>query len=558
MYPIKQKCAKRINNYTQPLKENNAMAMLPGLQLNVSQQLKLTPQLQQSIKVLQYSAVELQEAIEEALESNVMLTTADDLLNNANHTLSDAHNDTDNLTEDTFDHHNSDIDLFDIASLNSNTSPTFDDISDQHASTLAQSVDYEWETLFDSDGATDTSSDNHSQDAHDYQLSHHHDDDEYTAAENYTAAHEDLYSHLTWQVSTFHWQDDAQQTIAHYLIDAINDHGYLAVDCDDIAEHINHNEPIHVNTTQVIKTLQLIHDNFTPSGVGARTIQECLHIQLRSLIPQTPLTQHATQLIEQHFDLFSQGEHQRLKRQLRWDDAHWQSIIRLIQSCNPKPGLSFANSEQTIIIPDLIVKRDKTGWHISLNSRAYPHVQVNSEYVDLLKLIDKQHKHNEQTEILKEKLIEAKGLIKSIQSRGETLLKVGTYLIKEQRQFLEEGDIAMKPLVLRDAADALGLHESTISRATTQKYIQTPRGTYELKYFFSSSVSQYGPQDQSAVAIKARIKQLIDAEDPKKPVSDQYLVEQLEQMNISVARRTIAKYREALGIPSSSERKIRY
>lgn len=158
---------------------------------------------------------------------------------------------------------------------------------------------------------------------------------------------------------------------------------------------------------------------------------------------------------------------------------------------------------------------------------------------------------------MKEKLLEARGLLKSIQSRGETLLKVAAYLVAEQARFLDEGDIAMKPMVLRVVADALGLHESTISRATTQKYIQTPRGTYELKYFFSSSVSQYGPQDQSAVAIKSRIKSLIDAEDPKKPISDQDLVDKLEAMKISVARRTVAKYREAMGIASSSQRKVR-
>lgn len=528
------------------------MALLPGLQLNVSQQLKLTPQLQQSIKILQYSAIELQEAIEAALDENIMLELVQDEVSEESTLIHANQQEQSNKAEN-----HSEQELYgeasDFEQLNSSVQ-SLEQLSEQQANDIADSVDYNWEESFEASESHQEHKDN---DFNDYRVSNHRDDDEYTSPENYTSQHEDLYGHLSYQVETFNWRNDEQQAIALYLIDAVNDQGYLAVECHEIAEHINENEMFSTNERQVEQTLKLIQDNFTPAGVAARDVQECLFIQIAAIIPQTTLTKACLRLIGHHFDDFAKGDANRIKRANGWKDDDWQAMIELIQACNPKPGLAFANSEQEVIIPDLVIKRSKQGWLVSLNSRAYPHVQVNNEYVDLLKQIDKKDKQNAQTDTLKDKLGEAKNLIKSIQSRGETLLKVGAYLVEEQAAFLEEGEVAMKPLVLRDVADALDLHESTISRATTQKYMQTPRGTYELKYFFSSSVSQYGPQDQSAVAIKARIKQLIDGEDPKKPISDQYIVEQLEVQKISVARRTVAKYREALGIPSSSNRKVR-
>lgn len=518
------------------------MAMLPGLQFNVSQQLKLTPQLQQSIKILQHSAIELQEAIGEALDSNIMLELdMDDATPPSAPTVND--------TENTHELHE-DFELNNLTEFNSVTNdPNID-----HINNLTDNLDCQWDDLFDKDG--NESRVEHSE-FEDFSVTSHHDNDDYTPAESYTAAHEDLYSHLKWQVDTFTWGTDIQQAIAYYLIDLIDEQGYFSNDLDQVIEAISANESFTPDEDDVETILTLIQDNFDPPGVGARSIQECLVIQLKGMIPQTPLIHTSISMLSERFDWFAHGDFTRLKRVYGFNDQSWSDFMNLIQSLNPKPGLSFADSEREVIIPDLIIKRDKKGWKVELNPSAYPRVRVNNEYVDLLKHLDKSSRSQEQADAMKEKLLEARGLIKSIQSRGETLLKVGAYLVAEQAKFLDEGDVAMKPMVLRDVADALGLHESTISRATTQKYMQTPRGTYELKYFFSSSVSQYGPQDQSAVAIKARIKQLIDAEDPKKPISDQDLVDKLESMKISVARRTVAKYREAMGIGSSSQRKVR-
>jgi len=516
------------------------MAMLPGLQLNVSQQLKLTPQLQQSIKILQYSAIELQQAIEDALDNNIMLeaeldesveTREQDPYENAPNAESDDWSEATNQLE--LSANQSDID---------------------HTGNLTETLDCQWDDLFSDDN---NGIDNANTDLNDFSVSSYRDDEDYLSPESYTAAPEDLYEHLKWQVDTFSFRSDSDQAIAYYLIDAVNEQGYLGVALDSIAQDIAEHESFHAHPKDIERVLTLIQNNFEPSGVAARNIQECLLIQLNGMIPRTEVTKAAIRMLSERFDWFAHGDFSRLKRLYALDDLHWNAILERIKSCSPKPGLRYANSESEIIIPDLIIKRDKKGWKIELNSRAYPKVRVNSEYVDLLKQVDKVTTQNAQIESMKEKLLEARGLLKSIQSRGETLLKVAAYLVAEQARFLDEGDIAMKPMVLRVVADALGLHESTISRATTQKYIQTPRGTYELKYFFSSSVSQYGPQDQSAVAIKSRIKSLIDAEDPKKPISDQDLVDKLEEIKISVARRTVAKYREALGIASSSQRKVR-
>lgn len=517
------------------------MAMLPGLQLNISQQLKLTPQLQQSIKILQYSALELQQAIEEALDSNIMLETEND-------------DPVEQVDDKIYDKNQSKGETDDWAESFTQLELTENQNETDHTGNLTETLDCRWDDLFDDDH---NGSDKVNNEFDDFSVSSYRDDEDYISPENYTAATEDLYEHLKWQVDTFSFQKDTDQVIAYYLIDAVNVQGYLGATLNDLAQDITNHEHFIPSLADIERVLTIIQANFEPSGVAARDIQECLLIQLNGIIPKTAVTDSAIRMLTERFDWFVHGDFTRLKRLYANDETHWQAILERVRACSPKPGLRYSNSESEIIVPDLIIKRDKKGWKIELNSSAYPKVRVNSEYVDLLKHSDKSTQQNAQVEIMKEKLLEARGLLKSIQSRGETLLKVAAYLVAEQSQFLDEGDIAMKPMVLRVVADALGLHESTISRATTQKYIQTPRGTFELKYFFSSSVSQYGPQDQSAVAIKSRIKSLIEAENPKKPISDQELVDKLEVLKISVARRTVAKYREALGIASSSQRKVR-
>lgn len=512
------------------------MALMPGLQINQSQQLKLTPQLQQSIKILQYSAIELQQMIADALDSNVMLEAEE-----PDYERLDLPSEPEAVPQDDTWEHEANERL---------TSLEFQEVAhDSTASSeMTSTLDCQWDDLFDSDHLS------HHEGSSDFSVTSFREDDDYEPAESYTASHESLYDHLRFQVETFSF-DEREQLIAFYLIDAINDNGYFEPPFSDIAGDIARNEGIRVSESMILAVLTTIQQNFEPSGIGARTVQECLLIQLACMMPRPKLAKTVIEMLTEHFEWFSHGDFVRLKRVYGLSELDWQGTLTLIQSCNPKPGLRYANAESDIIIPDLVIKRAKKGWKVDLNPLAYPRVRVNSEYVDLLKTLDRQQKADANVLQLKDNLTEAKGLIKSIQSRGETLLKVGAYLVQEQAEFFEQGEIAMKPLVLRDVADALGMHESTISRATTQKYMQTPRGTYELKYFFSSSVSQYGPQDQSATAIKARIKQLIDVENPKKPISDQDLAEQLSEQNISVARRTVAKYREAMGIPSSSQRR---
>lgn len=496
------------------------MAMMPGLQISVGQQLKLTPQLQQSIKILQYSALEVQQTIEATLESNYMLEVEEEELLEQERTLESLDGDAENATKD---------DLQDEQPIDINTNENIGEDMD---------VDCNWEEVY-SDYASATTPSLSSSSS-----------DDFTSAENYTSADKSLHDHLYWQSDVYQWSE-SEAVIADFLIDDITDEGYLASSLPDLLVSITNLYPEATLTLDdleaVLKTIQ----QFEPTGVGARSIQESLLIQLANMI-QTPHVVTAKLLISENFEWLAQHEHKRIKKAYGLDDEELNALLRLIQSLNPRPGREFSASDSEVIVPDLRLKRAKDGWIVELNADAFPRLAVNAAYIDLAaKLSD-----SEQSKKIKEQVIEAKGLIKSIHSRGETLLKVATFIVEKQQAFFEQGDLAMQSLVLRDVAEHLDLHESTISRATNQKYMQTPRGTLELKYFFSSGVSQYGSADQSATSIKAHIKALIDKEDPKKPLSDSKLMGILEQdKEISVARRTIAKYREALGIPSSSERK---
>ena len=373
--------------------------------------------------------------------------------------------------------------------------------------------------------------------------------EDYVSADTYTAAQETLHDHLYWQSDIYVWQDQ-EDIIASYIIDDINDEGYLSSSIEDLVKTVNKNELAFETGLEQVEAVLKVIQQFEPTGVGARDIQESLLLQLNAM-PQDPYVVSARKLIEEHFDWLSYHDSKRIKKMYGLDDEQLTHLLKLIQSLNPRPGRDYSSAESEIIVPDLRLRRGKEGWLVELNSQAFPRLQVNSAYVDLTSSLN----NDEQSKKIKEQIIEAKGLIKSIQSRGETLLKVGKFIVEKQQRFFEEGEHAMQPLVLREVADFLDLHESTISRATNQKYIQTPRGTFELKYFFSTGVSQYGSADQSAIAIKAHIKELINAEDPKKPLSDNKLMVLLEEKEIVVARRTIAKYREAMKIPSSSDRK---
>lgn len=492
---------------------------MPGLQINIGQQLKLTPQLQQSIKILQYSALEVQQTIEATLETNFMLEVGEDSELELDDDLEQSSNQDklENASEKTQTPE-------DETPLDINSSDSLkDDLQ----------ADYDWEDVY-ADHTPSVSSQNQ---------------EEYVSAETYTASEETLHDHLHWQSDIYPWNDE-ESVIASYIIDDINEEGYLSSSLEQLNGSIQENEPnFNVKIEFIEKVLKTIQQ-FEPTGVGARSLQESLLLQLASMV-KTPYVVTAIQLIKEHFEWLSFHDVERIKKMYALSEDDLNQLLRLIQSLNPRPGRDYSSTQSNIVIPDLRLKRAKNGWLVELNSNAFPRLTVNSAYIDLPSSL----KNDKQSKQIKEQLIEAKGLIKSIHSRGETLLRVGKFIVEKQERFFEEGEYAMQPLVLREVAEYLDLHESTISRATNQKYIQTPRGTFELKYFFSTGVSQYGSSDQSAISIKAHIKELIDAEDPKKPLSDSKLMAMLEDKEIVVARRTIAKYREALKIPSSSERK---
>lgn len=490
------------------------MALMPGLQLNIGQQLKLTPQLQQSIKILQYSALEVQQTIEATLEINFMLEVDEELSQDDEQTSETQENAKETETKSTEE------------------KPL--DINEADSISGELDIDCNWDEVY-SDHTVSSSSKSA---------------EDYIGAETYTASEKTLHDHLRWQSDIYPW-DEVQEVLASYLIDDINDEGYLLTDLNELLEEINLNEATGHDLEELTSVLTIIQQ-FEPTGVGARSVQESLLLQLATM-PNNPFVVTAAQLIADNFDWLSFHDNKRIKKLYGLDDEQLSQLFRLIQSLNPRPGRDFSSIQSEIIIPDLRIRRSKQGWLVELNANAFPRLAVNSTYVDLANTLD----NSEQSKKIKEQLIEAKGLIKSIHSRGETLLRVGRFIVEKQHLFFEEGEQAMQPLVLREVAENLELHESTISRATSQKYMQTPRGTYELKYFFSTGVSQYGSADQSATAIKAHIKGLIDQEDAKKPLSDNKLMALLEEKEISVARRTIAKYREALNIPSSSERKKR-
>jgi RNA polymerase sigma-54 factor len=291
--------------------------------------------------------------------------------------------------------------------------------------------------------------------------------------------------------------------------------------------------------------------DFDPPGVAARSPRECLIIQLRQLPGETPLRNLALELCLNQFELLAGRDYTQLKRRLKIDDDQLQGIILLLRSLNPRPGTSVADAEPQYVIPDVFVTRRDGGWHVELNPDSTPRLRVNPDYAKLIRRADQ----SEDNVCLKNHMQEARWFIKSLSSRNETVLRVATKIVEFQRGFFEYGEEAMKPLVLRDVAEALEMHESTVSRVTTQKYMHTPRGTYEFKFFFSSHVGTAEGGECSATAIRALIKKLIAAEKPNKPLSDNKLAQILDDQGIKVARRTVAKYRESMDIPPSNERK---
>lgn len=355
-----------------------------------------------------------------------------------------------------------------------------------------------------------------------------------------------LREHLLWQLELEDF-NPREALIGEALIDAINDDGYLTSDPEDIREFFE--TDANVTCEEIESTLGKVQ-RLDPVGIGARSLSECLVLQLRQLERTTPGLELAVRLAEGHLDLVANQEFAELKRRLRASEEDLDIALALVRSCNPKPGLAVSPAAPEYVIPDVFVRKVDNRWQVEVSASGIPRLSVNQQYAKLLR-------GNGNHAALRTQLQEARWLVRSLEIRNETLLKVATCIVSRQKEFIERGDEAMKPLVLRDVAESIGMHESTISRVTTNKYMHTPRGVFEFKYFFSSHLSTVDGKDQSSTSVRAKIRKLIGAENPAKPLSDSKIAQLLADEGINVARRTVAKYREAMKISSSSERKVR-
>ena len=355
-----------------------------------------------------------------------------------------------------------------------------------------------------------------------------------------------LHEHLFWQLEMEDFTP-RQAVIGEAIIDSINDDGYLTIELDEIAGYLD--EDTEVSSDELQETLVKIQ-KLDPVGIAARSIPECLILQLRQLDASTQGLQLAIKLAENHLDLVAKREYGELRRSLRISEDELHDALALVKSCNPKPGLAVSPAAAEYVIPDVFVRKVDNRWQVEISPTGVPRLSVNQQYARLLR-------GSGDHAVLRTQLQEARWLIRSLEIRNETLAKVATCIVSRQTDFLEHGDEAMKPMVLRDVAEEIGMHESTISRVTTNKYMHTPRGVFEFKYFFSSHLSSANGEDQSSTSVRAKIRKMIGAENPAKPLSDSKIAHLLAEDGISVARRTVAKYREAMQIESSSERRQR-
>ncbi|WP_372863455.1 RNA polymerase factor sigma-54 [Spongiibacter sp.] len=491
--------------------------MKQSLQLKVGQQLTMTPQLQQAIRLLQLSTLDLQQEIQSALDSNPLLEIEDDSDNIEAQASNSQSKNSDSKTD----------------TAESETHGNEADTEWAERSEIPEDlpVDSQWEDVYQSSSPVSSGAA-----AGDDGIS---DDYRHSSSES-------LQDHLRWQLNLSRLSE-LDRIIADAIIDAIDDKGRLTVSPEELVDAFD-DENIEIEEVNAV--LHLIQQ-FDPPGVGGRDLQECLLIQLRQLPANTPLRDQAIQIVEQHMAQLGNRDYNQIMRRCRIKEEQLRDTLLLIQSLNPTPGDSIDSDDTEYVVPDVFVSKKEGRWLVELNPDIAPKIKINSHYASLAK----QGNSGTDKDYIRDNLQEARWFIKSLQSRNETLMKVASKIVEYQRGFLEYGEEAMKPLVLHDIADAVSMHESTISRVTTQKYMHTPRGIYELKYFFSSHVSTDTGGECSSTAIRALIKKLIAAENPRKPLSDSKITDLLAEQGIKVARRTIAKYRESLVIPPSNERK---
>jgi len=473
--------------------------MRQSLQLKIGQQLTMTPQLQQAIKLLQLSSLDLQLEIQQTLYSNPLLELVEELEQSQ--------------TPDPAD---------------SEDPMTIDREWEDGAIPEELPVDARWDDIY----PTAPNSSQNMKEQRDFDTFH--------------TVTESLQDHLNWQLNLTPMSDIDRQ-IAETIIDAINEDGFLGTSVNELHESLASPD---IDLDEVVAVLHRIQQ-FDPPGIAAEDLRDSLLIQLRQFVKDTPFRAEAQVLVRDHLELVANRDFAQLRRKTGYPQEALNDAIRLIQRLNPKPGEQISNIEVEYVTPDVRVQKFQGTWQVTLNGDVTPRVCINQQYADLVRRAD----NSDDNTFLRNQLQEARWFLRSLESRNETLLRVASCIVEMQRDFLERGPEAMKPMILADVADRLELHESTISRVTTQKYMDTPQGVFELKYFFSSHVSTSGGGECSSTAIRAMLKKMITEENPGKPLSDNKIADMFDEKGIQVARRTVAKYREAMGIPTSSERK---
>lgn len=502
--------------------------MKQSLQLKLGQQLTMTPQLQQAIRLLQLSTMDLQQEIQQALDNNPLLEVSDD---------------------DSFESGADQINDFGGAA-GEIREQSLADVPEQNMDWSGQEleggvnmldggihmpdelpVDIQWDDLLPSASApTPQGDDNFETD--------------FGSRSPNTLS---LREQLIWQLGLTRLSD-TDRLIALAIIDNTDANGRLLTSLEELHESLA--KDLDIDLDEVVAVLHRLQQ-FEPAGVCARDLQECLQIQLDQLPASTPWLEQAKIVISRHLNQLASSDYSQILRRTRLKENELKEVLALIQTLDPNPGHTAVPEEIEYIVPDVFVSKKNGRWLVELNPDIAPKLRINSNYASLIKRAD----NSSDNTYLRDNLQEARWFLKSLQSRNETLMKVASRIVEHQRNFLEYGPEAMKPLVLHDIAEAVEMHESTISRATTNKYMHTPRGIFELKYFFSSHVATSAGGECSSTAIRALIKKLVAAENPKRPLSDNKIALLLKEQGIEVARRTIAKYRDTLFIPPSNERK---
>jgi len=481
--------------------------MKPSLQLRIGQQLTMTPQLQQAIRLLQLPALDLQAHVRETLETNIMLEADEEL---GAEVPVEPIRDSDEAPVGE-----------DYAELDGNST-----IGDQREEPEVEIADEAWGEQ--TTGPSDSSWSG--------------DDDRNGDYSNQRA--QTLQEQLIDQLALAHLSP-VDAAIARVITDAISDDGYLQGGLDNIVASLK--PEIDASLEDVERVLGAVQ-SLEPAGVGARNLGECIALQLAQLDPATPAREIALKVALEHLDLVAEQQWLLLRRQLRCSEVDLEMAVALVRSCHPRPGTAVSAGQAEYVIPDVFVRRTEHGWIVEMNQATVPRVRVNQSYANLLS-------RSPDHAMLRTQLQEARWLMRSLEIRNETLVKVARCIVQRQTGFFDHGEEAMEPLILKDVAEAVEMHESTISRVTTAKYMHTPRGVFEFRYFFSSHVAAADGTEMSSTAIRAKIRKLIHQENTENPLSDAKLAEILSGEGIPVARRTVAKYREGMQIAPSNERK---